>query len=341
MSHWGWHSFPLPEGWTPERVPATGTFQRGRNKGGDIFPPGTDPIRVWMFDNPHIMNLGRLRLVKSRGRDLTTSEISGLTRIVELWSGLQTSNFRLDGQPVSVETCVHPTLDLVAVRILSPLLASGELEVVLDFAYPALRNDAWVGDFQRPTGHATEAAFRGTQRMDVVRKVDAVTYHVSLATGEGCVIRKDALQHAYTVSSAGTNALAFVCAFSTTPLPETLPAFAEAKRLSATHWESFWRSGGAIDLAASKDSRWKELERRIVLSQYQLAAQSSGSWPSSEMGLLGIDPWRGQFHMEMVWWHLAHYPLWNRWNMAGKALDCYRRFTPAARALAAQLGYQG
>ena len=27
--------------------------------------------------------------------------------------------------------------------------------------------------------------------------------------------------------------------------------------------------------------------------------------------------------------------------MAGKALDCYRRFTPAARALAAQLGYQG
>jgi hypothetical protein len=55
MSHWGWHRFPLPEGWTPERVPATGTFQKGRNKGGDIFPPGTDAIRSWMFDNPHIM----------------------------------------------------------------------------------------------------------------------------------------------------------------------------------------------------------------------------------------------------------------------------------------------
>ena len=342
MSHWGWHSFPLPEGWTTESVPATGTFQKGRNKGGDIFPPGTDAIRAWMFNNPHIMNLGRLRLVKSGGSNLTTNEISDLTRMVELWSGLQTSNYRINSQPVSVETCVHPALALVAVRISSPLLASGELEVALDFAYPALmRNDAWVGDFQRTTGHATKAAFRDTRRVDFIREVDAVTYHASLATGEGCVIREDALHKAYTVSSQGTNVLAFVCAFSTAPLPEALPAFAEAKTLSAARWESFWESGGAIDLSASEDPRWKELERRIVLSQYQMAAQSSGSWPSSEMGLLGIDPWRGQFHMEMVWWHLAHYALWNRWDMADQALACYRRFMPAARALAAQLGYKG
>ena len=341
MSHWGWHSFPLPEGWTTERVPATGTFQKGRNQGGDIFPPGTDAIRVWMFDNPHLINLGRLRLVKSGGRNLTTNEISDLTRMVELWSGLQTSNYRINRQPVSVETCVHPTLGLVAVRISSPLLASGELEVALDFAYPGLKNDAWVGDFQRTTGHATEAAFRDSRRVDFIRKVDAITYHASLATGEGCVIREDARHKTYTVSSQATNVLAFVCAFSTAPLPETLPAFAEAKPLSAARWESFWKSGGAIDLSASEDPRWRELERRIVLSQYQMAAQSWGSWPSSEMGLLGIDPWRGQFHMEMVWWHLAHYPLWNRWDMADQAVDCYRRFMPAARALAAQLGYQG
>ena len=58
MSHWGWHSFPLPEGWTADRVPSTGTFQKGRNTGGDNFPAGTGAIRTWMFDNPHIMNLG-------------------------------------------------------------------------------------------------------------------------------------------------------------------------------------------------------------------------------------------------------------------------------------------
>jgi hypothetical protein len=59
---------------------------------------------------------------------------------------------------------------------------------------------------------------------------------------------------------------------------------------SAARWESFWRSGGAIDLSASRDPRWKELERRIVLSQYLMAAMSAGTWPSSENGLMGIDP---------------------------------------------------
>jgi hypothetical protein len=72
-----------------------------------------------------------------------------------------------------------------------------------------------------------------------------------------------------------------------------------------------------------------------------MATMSAGSWPSSENGLMGIDPWRGQFHMEMVWWHLSHYALWDRWDQADKALSCYRRFAPAARDLAAQLGYKG
>lgn len=68
---------------------------------------------------------------------------------------------------------------------------------------------------------------------------------------------------------------------------------------------------------------------------------SAGSWPSSENGLLGSDWWHGRFHMEMTWWHLAHYGLWDRWDQAEKALGCHERFTPAAKELAAQLGYKG
>ena len=109
----------------------------------------------------------------------------------------------------------------------------------------------------------------------------------------------------------------------------------------AERWAKYWATGGAIDLSASKDPRWRELERRTVLSQYLMAAMSAGSWPSSENGLLGIDAWRGQFHMEMVWWHLAHYALWGRWDQADRAIGCYRRFAPAARELATQLGYKG
>jgi hypothetical protein len=425
MSHWGWHSFPLPEGWTPERVPPTGTFQQGRNAGGDIFPVGTQAIRAWMFDNPHIMNLGRLRLMRAGGRVVAPGEISGLQRTLDLWTGVQTSRYQLKGQEVSVETCVHPNLDLVAVRIDSPLVESGELEVVLDFAYPALKNTAWVGDFNRTTGHETRVLRQSGQRVDLVRQVDAVTYHASLAAGENCIVRapgpaaalkKLVIKRAeygageqwadvtdkvaaavqgnhisqlvnyqamgadpakgkakrmkvaytldgqevnaevpdnqtfvissetstgYTVSARGTQVMTFVCAFSVTPLPEILPTCAETKSAGTARWEKHWSTGGAIDLSASKDVRWKELERRIVLSQYLMAAMSAGSWPSSENGLMGIDPWRGQFHMEMVWWHLAHYALWDRWDQADKALGCYQRFAPAARQLANQLGYMG
>ena len=78
MSHWGWHSFPLPQGWISDRVPATGTFQKGRCTGGDQFPAGTDTIRTWMFDNPHIMNLGRLRLVRREGRSPRARRHQGL-----------------------------------------------------------------------------------------------------------------------------------------------------------------------------------------------------------------------------------------------------------------------
>jgi hypothetical protein len=345
MSHWGWHSFPLPEGWTPDRVPSTGTFQKGRNTGGDNFPPGTDAIRTWMFDNPHIMNLGRLRLMRPGGRALAPSDISGVRRTLDLWTGVQTSHYQIAGQEVNVETCVHPSLDLVAVRIESPLVSSGELEAALDFAYPSLKSSAWVGDFARTTGHATIAQCQGERRIDFTRTVDAVTYHAALAVAQDCSIRApgpaSSVSNAFTVSARGTKVMAFVCAFSATPLPSNLPPCAETKAACAVRWEKHWSTGGAIDLSASKDSRWQELERRIVLSQYLMAAMSAGSWPSSENGLLGIDPWRGQFHMEMVWWHLAHYALWDRWDQADKAIGCYRRFAPAARELAAQLGYQG
>jgi len=96
-----------------------------------------------------------------------------------------------------------------------------------------------------------------------------------------------------------------------------------------------------MDLSHSKDPRWRELERRIVLSQYQMAAQSAGSWPSAETGLMGVDFWSSQFHMEMVWWHLAHYALWDRWPMAERALGCYQRFLPVATQLARQFDYRG
>ena len=359
MAHWGWHSFPLPEGWTPDRVPPTGTFQKGRLVGGDEFPKGTEAIRTWMFDNPHSMNLARFRLRRTGGPELTQGDIAHLSRQLDLWSGLQTSRFEIGGQSVRVETCVHPTADAVAVRVESPLIERGELEVTLDFPYPALGNGAWVGDFAKDEAYEKTLVRSSANDAEFLRQVDAMSYFATLAWSAKGELTKPApgakpRRHLLRLSAPGTNTLEFVCAFSKERVPRPMPSFAEAKRTSpilpsfaeakracAARWESHWRSGGAIDLSGSKDPRWHELERRVVLSQYQMAAQSAGSFPSAEIGLMGLDPWRGQFHMEMVWWHLAHYGLWDRWPMAEKALGCYERFMPVSRQLAAQLGYKG
>lgn len=432
MSHWGWHSFPLPHGWTTELVPRTGTFQKGRCVRGDHFPPETQAIRAWMVENPHLMNLGRLRLTRPGERTLLPEEVQGLKRTLDLWAGMQTSHYTVDGQDVSVQTCVHPTLDMVAVRIASALLATEELSVALDFGYPTLSNKAWVGNFGRTTlGHTTETLLAVDRRLDLRRDVDAITYHVAVEVAPGCSVREplrpaafrslrilhadygsgntrtdvteriraavrdnqltvlvnDAslgadptpsgprvltvnytvdgmspdgeraeqtvvtpagctltlppFHGAYEIAARGAGSLSFVCAFSPVPLPAELPDFDKTRVACAARWESVWSSGGAIDLSDSKNPGWKELERRVVLSQYQMAAQTAGSWCSPEMGLLGIDPWNSQFHMEMLWWHLAHYALWDRWDMADKALGCYSRFAPVARELATQLGYKG
>lgn len=37
-------------------------------------------------------------------------------------------------------------------------------------------------------------------------------------------------------------------------------------------------------------------------------------------------PQYGKFHMEQVWWHLAHWALWNNWDLLDSPLSVYPRF---------------
>jgi len=345
MAHWAWHSFPLPPGITPEQLPPNGTFQRGRSTGPDVIPPGQEAIGKWMWDNPHGFNLGRIRLVRGGGIALQPEEVHGLARTYDLWSGVQTASFTLDGEPVQVISCVHPAADEVAVQIRSPLLARGAIEVALDFPYPSLaRHQHWIGDFERQAGNRTTLVLREPQRARFARQIDDVTYAVALHWTSPAELKLPGPPKAARwrlSAAAGSDRLEFTCAFGETAPSRELPDARATLSASAAHWRQFWMHGGAIDLSGSRDPRWQELERRIVLSQYLTAAQSSGSFPPAEAGLMDMDNWGDQFHMEMMWWHLAHFALWDRWALADGALQVYSRFEPGARALAQQLGYQG
>jgi hypothetical protein len=93
-------------------------------------------------------------------------------------------------------------------------------------------------------------------------------------------------------------------------------------------------------LADSRDRRASELERRVVLSQYLTAIQCSGSLPPQETGLT-VNSWNGKFHLEMHWWHAAHFALWDRLPMLEKSLGWYSHVLPEARANASVQGYTG
>ena len=344
MAHWGWHTFPLPPGISPGQVPPTGTFQKGHNtRAGDVYPPDAlaTALHGWLRANPQMMNLGRVTLCGSNGIELQSGDISNISRTLDVWSGAQTSTYKVNGVSVRVETCVAPGTDTVAVRIESPLIATGQLRVALDFPYPKLQDHEWLSDYSQPGKHQTQILHQDGGRLDLRRTVDTVSYYTTLAWSDGGAIAPATSPHRFLLMGAGHGSLSFVCAFSPLKLPGPVPAAAEVFDQTAAHWAQFWKTGGAIDLSGSKDPRWFELERRIVLSQYLEAVNSAGSYPPAESGLMSIDRWGSHFHMEMVWWHMAHFALWNRWPMAEQALDCYQRFTPIAGQLATQLGYKG
>jgi hypothetical protein len=140
------------------------------------------------------------------------------------------------------------------------------------------------------------------------------------------------------------NELQFVCEFSSASPSiletESLPMFDKIKRAAQKSWNTFWQTGGAIDLSGSKDPRWFELERRIVLSQYLTAIQDAGKNPPQETGLT-YNTWEGKFHLEMHFWHEAHFALWNRLPLLENSLDYYQKILPRAEGTAQRQGFAG
>jgi hypothetical protein len=440
MSHWCWHNFPLPPGVTQDDIKPWATPDKGRLKGNTTPPPPA--IYNWERLNPQPLNLGRLGFIDEKGARLQSSNLQMKTRHLDLWTGLLTSHFTYDGQPVSVETCVDPKNDTVSVHIVSPLLSDGRLQIMFDFPAPAGSNGAWVGDFSQISGHQTDIIQNKDDEFELNRTIDDAQYQVALA-GSGFIVHPPLVskeeiaeivrarygsdkdhwsdvtakiasllhdggiavtasntlggnwvvpvpkqleityrlkdpEHSITssknnasnglngtektevlpegrswifhipsphqfivTSKAGNDTIDLTCHFGPNAATDSVPSVAQIEAACADWWPAFWKNGGAIDLSGSKDPRWMELERRIVLSQYELAVQSAGDNPSAEVALTGTDPWEAKWHFEMIWWHFAHYALWDRWSMAEKTLSIYQRVSPVARAIAKNFDYQG
>ncbi|KAJ8689962.1 hypothetical protein PTI98_012812 [Pleurotus ostreatus] len=338
MSSWGWKNDSLPPGKTVQDVEnyrGVSWDNHGRLVQYD-FNGGDPDIEQWLISNPNRVNLGRIGLAfhTRDGRNVNTTEddLTDKHQELDLWSGTLTSAFAWEGERVTVTTIASQESDSVGIRVESSLLRSGQLNVFVDFPWndgKAKFSAPFVGRWDVPANHTTELSIG--RNLDEARAVirhtmDASTFFTSLG-GDAFEINRDSeSMHRYTVKPLeSASSFAVTVAFS--PAGSTpLPSFRETHESASATWDEFWQSGGFVDvLTGSTDPRAVELQRRIILSRYLLRVNEAGDTPPQESGLVN-NGWYGKFHMEMYFWHSAHWALWNDWELLRRSSDVYSRF---------------
>lgn len=344
MSDWGWHSFPIPNGLSLDQYKQQPLNTHGREVLYPIADPNQKELSQWLAMNPHRSNLGRIGFIlkKSDGTIATQNDIKSTVQRVDLWSGVVYSSFELDGVAVKVETTCHSEHDMIGVFVESDLVEKGNLSVYFDFPYQEGRDKSnYVGVYDEPLKHSSILNNTSSSKAYISRKMDDFQYNVSVGweTPATFFRENERLHRFHLQPKESSNRLIFSCSFSPDNEIQT-SSFSDIKASSVSMWERYWNSGAAIDLSGSKDIRWKELERRVVLSQYLMRINESGLFPPQEAGLVN-NGWYGRFHFEMIWWHGVHYGLWNRWNLVDNYLSIYKKFLPTSIERAKQQGYKG
>jgi hypothetical protein len=339
QARWAWHEEPNPQGFTLDDANRPFTAY-----GRTVAYPTNErtPAGQWLRANPHAQPLPRLAFEDARpgAAPLAPDDVAEVVQTLDLWRGRLDTSFRLRGAAVSVTVACHPDRDLLAVRIESAALAEGWLRVRLELPRghdPKVKNNPRL-DFSAPETHTTTVEEESARRLALRHTRDASVYHVRLDAAVPLRVERTG-PHAFRFAPVAGARCEFTLAGAAGPVAGGA-AVAETLAAAAEHWGRFWRRGGAIDFSGSTDPRARELERRVVLSQYLTAIQFAGDFPPSETGLTHSS-WYQKHHTEMVWWHAAHFALWGRGDFLARQLDAYVRALPRARAIARSRGLEG
>ena len=344
LSDWSWHSFPLPEGMKAEDYRPVVVETHGKKIAYELRNPDQPELSEWLTKNPHRYNLGRIgfRLLREDGTEAREIDLGNARQEIDLWTGVVYSRFELNRKEVKVRTVCHPDKDMIGVSIESELLNDGNMSIYLDFPYPDGRYfKHYIGRYDTISGHTSTFEKLAPNSVRITRTMDDTHYYATLDwTGPATFSRESEKAHTFLLQPRHTSTFSFTCCFSPEPVADVTEPVASIERKSAASWEKYWRSGAAVDLSGSKDPRWLELERRIVLSQYLMRANESGLFPPQESGLVN-NGWFGRFHFEMIWWHGVHYGLWNRMECFDNYLNVYKDFMPKALERAKSEGRSG
>jgi hypothetical protein len=335
LSQWGWHSFPgsyeLDETrrvYATPKGPVPYVDLGAEMELATTVEPGQTPAEEWLRANPHRLELGQIGFVFA-GKALP--EVAEALQHLDLWGGVIDSSFVVDGHEVRVRTLCAPDEDVVAVRVESTALTAG---LGVRFAFP-YGSGAWGNgaDWSRSAAHST-TVHEVDGGWQVERRLDDTRYWMVVAAEDATL--EPVGTHEFLLT-ARSDVLELRIGFSG-ERREVPGGFAAVEADCRQSWERFWESGAAVELLG--DARAVEVERRVVLSQYLTAINCAGSLPPQETGLV-CNSWRGRFHLEMHWWHGAHFALWGREELLERSLGWYERILPVAQETARLQGYGG
>ncbi|KAI0102383.1 Six-hairpin glycosidase-like protein [Nemania sp. FL0031] len=358
LSSWAWHNDSLPDdGENVNDYHGVPMLTHGRNVSYDIPDPNLPAASQWLIGNPNRINLGRIGL-KYKGTTLSAVQILNPVQELDVWNGIITSTFEVDGAAVKVVTQGDFESDSVAFRIESELVTSGALGVELDFPYPPIHStkykyEVFVGVYDFPLNHSTSVVqSKDVEEAHIRHQLQETSYSVNLRWSSGAPLTLSRNEpagsatttaHRYTLSKA-QNSTDGVLEFSANFAPENqradLPAAIRSR--NSKGWNQYWSQGGFIDVTSSPSPKANELQRRIILSQYHVRVNSAASGQSPQESGLMNNGWYGKFHMEQVLWHNAHWCTWGRENHFDDVFpELYETFLPSSIARAKAMGWEG
>ena len=337
-SQWGWHTVPDSNNYTIEQ-----TLKNYNTYGRQVSYASMQQTEaaVWLRANPHRLHLGRIgfQILTSDGSEIRVSDITAIHQTENLWNGIISSSFQVERTNVNVETACHPAFDQIAARIKSALLQKGAIGIRFDFPYATSSWGKNSADWDQPGRHSSAVIFQNRHTVVLQRTLDSERYFVHIQwNGTAQFIRTG--KHSFILKPAKNNQFEFTCRFTQKNEFINTPNAEATFHESQSHWKKYWETGGAIDLSESTDPRAPELERRIILSRYLTAIQCAGSMPPQETGLM-CNSWYGKAHLEMHWWHAAHFTLWGHPELLEKSMSWYKSILPKAKHIAHRQGYSG
>ena len=335
QSQWGWHSFPNINGYKPEETLKEYDFGRGKQEpyAVQFNEKGRQQEAADYFRaNPHRLHLGSVGLELN---DASLPDIKNPTQTLDMWNGVIYSNFEVKNSSYRVETSAHPNKDMIAARIKTK---GTNPAVKFHFPYQTGLHTDDACNWNAAGKHTSTIIQQTAHSAIIKRELDSTVYYVNMEWENNAQLIEKT-KH-YFVLQSDENKLNFTCQFTSQQPHANNPTTTQTLAEAGKYWNNFWENGAAVDFSQCTDSRAAELERRVVLSQYLLAIQCSGSTPPQETGLT-YNSWYGKFHLEMIWWHQVQFALWNRPEMLERTLGWYNIAEPNAKKIAQRQKFDG